>query len=126
MKFTRRLVAIAWSVALALATTHAAGQVSDDVVKIGVIVDAGGVYSANGGLGVLRAVEMAVKDAGGKVLGKPVQIVSADYQNKVDVAAAKAQLEAMAILAKAQVRAVPGNDMPAQRAFVAGLFGRAA
>ena len=35
-------------------------------------------------------------------------------------------VEAMAILAKGQVRAVPGNDMPAQRAFVAGLFGRAA
>ena len=91
MKSMGRLVAIAWSVGLALATTHAAGQVSDDVVKIGVIVDAGGVYSANGGLGVLRAVELAVKDVGGKVLGKPIQIVSADYQNKVDVAAAKAR-----------------------------------
>ena len=75
----------------ALTTCAAHAQISDNVVKIGVIVDMGGVYSANGGIGVVRAVEMAVKDFGGKVQGKPIQVVSADYQNKVDIAAAKAR-----------------------------------
>lgn len=73
--------------ATALGSSHA--QISDDVVKIGVIVDKSGVYSANGGVGVVRAVEMAVKDFGGKAQGKPIQVISADYQNKVDVAASK-------------------------------------
>jgi len=70
---------------------HALAQISDDVVKIGVIVDQTGVYSSNGGPGAIKAVEMAVKDFGGKVNGKPIQIVSADYQNKVDIALTKAR-----------------------------------
>jgi branched-chain amino acid transport system substrate-binding protein len=74
---------------MAMGPSHA--QVSDDVVRIGVIVDKSGVYSANGGMGVVRAVEMAVKDFGGKIHGKPIEIVSADYQNKVDIAASKAR-----------------------------------
>lgn len=77
--------------AAASAVGAASAQISDDVVKIGVIVDMGGVYSANGGVGVVRAVEMAIKDFGGKVQGKPIQVVSADYQNKVDIAASKAR-----------------------------------
>lgn len=75
----------------ALVAGPAFAQISDDTVKIGVIVDMSGVYSANGGMGAVRAVEMAVKDFGGKVKGKPVQVVSADYQNKVDVASSKAR-----------------------------------
>ncbi len=73
------------------ATLPVAAQVSDNAVKIGVLVDMGGVYSANGGPGVITAVNMAVKDFGGQVLGKPIQIVSADYQNKVDITSAKAR-----------------------------------
>ncbi|MDB5841423.1 MAG: transporter, substrate binding protein [Herminiimonas sp.] len=69
----------------------ATAQISDDVVKIGVIVDKTGVYSANGGPGAVKAVEMAVRDFGGKVNGKPIQLVNADYQNKVDVALSKAR-----------------------------------
>jgi branched-chain amino acid transport system substrate-binding protein len=75
----------------ALVAGPAFAQISDDTVKIGVIVDMSGVYSANGGMGAVRAVEMAVKDFGGKVQGKPIQVVSADYQNKVDVASSKAR-----------------------------------
>lgn len=71
--------------------TYSVAQVSNDVVKIGVIVDKTGVYSANGGPGAVRAVEMAVKDFGGKVNGKPIQIVDADYQNKVDIALTRAR-----------------------------------
>jgi branched-chain amino acid transport system substrate-binding protein len=79
------------AVAAAAAMAPALAQISDDVVKIGVIVDMSGVYAGVGGQGAVRAVEMAVKDFGGKVQGKPIQIISADYQNKVDIAASKAR-----------------------------------
>lgn len=80
---------LACSIAAGTGVTSA--QVSDDKVRIGVIVDMTGVYSANGGMGVVRAVEMAVKDFGGKVQGKPIEVTAADYQNKVDIAATKAR-----------------------------------
>lgn len=58
-------------------------------VKIGVIVDMSGVYAGIGGPGGVAAVNLAVKDFGGKVIGRPIQILTADYQNKVDVAATR-------------------------------------
>ena len=88
MRFSKTYAAMTLA-ALAASSTFA--QVSDDAVRIGVIVDKSGVYSANGGPGVVRAVELAVKDFGGKVQGKPIEVVSADYQNRVDIAALKAR-----------------------------------
>lgn len=67
------------------ATPLAAQGVGDGAVKIGAIVDMTGVYSRHGGPGVVEAVKMAVEDFGGQVNGKPIEVVSADYQNKVDV-----------------------------------------
>ena len=89
MNIKNIVTALAAGFAAVAATTPATAQISDDVVKIGVIVDMTGVYSANGGRGAIRGVEMAVKDFGGMVQGKPIQVVSADYQNKVDIAATK-------------------------------------
>jgi len=66
-----------------------AGAISDDVVKIGVLADMGGVYADICGQGCVTAVEMAVEDFGGSVLGKPIKIISADDQNKPDVGSAK-------------------------------------
>ncbi|MDY7579120.1 ABC transporter substrate-binding protein [Herbaspirillum sp. RTI4] len=63
---------------------------TDDIVKIGVIVDKTGVYSANGGPGAVTAVKMAIDDFGGKVAGKKIEMVSTDYQNKVDIAVTRA------------------------------------
>lgn len=74
----------------AAAPVHAQ-QISGDVVKIGVLTDMGSLYSDFSGKGSLEAVRMAVEDFGGKVLGKPIEIVSADHQNKPDIAAAKAR-----------------------------------
>ncbi|MDE1569237.1 ABC transporter substrate-binding protein [Aquabacter sp. P-9] len=72
--------------ALALASLPAAAQnASDGKVVIGAIVDMTGVYSRHGGPGMVSAVQMAVEDFGGKVNGKPIEVLSADYQNKVDV-----------------------------------------
>jgi branched-chain amino acid transport system substrate-binding protein len=64
-------------------TAHA--QISDDVVKIGVLTDMSSLYADATGKGSLAGVEMAVADYGGKVKGKPVVVVSADHQNKPDV-----------------------------------------
>ena len=65
----------------------AAAQISDGVVKIGVLTDMSGPYSDATGAGSLMSTRMAVEDFGGKVLGKPVEVVSADHQNKADIAA---------------------------------------
>lgn len=60
-------------------------QVSDDVVKIGVLNDRSGLYADLSGEGSVIAAEMAVEDFGGEVLGMPIEIVSADHQNQPDV-----------------------------------------
>lgn len=64
---------------------------ADDAVKVGVLTDMAGVYSDLSGEGSVLAAEMAVEDFGGKVLGKEIEIVSADHQNKADIAVSKAR-----------------------------------
>lgn len=74
-----------------LFATAAAAQVSADSIKIGFVTDMSGPYSDFDGQGGLDAVRMAVRDFGGKVLGKPIEILSADHQNKADIGANKAR-----------------------------------
>jgi len=62
-----------------------------DSVKIGILTDMSGVYAGVGGKGSVIAAQMAVADFGGKVLGKPIEVVSADHQNKPDIGVAKAR-----------------------------------
>src|ERR1700733_6729604 len=76
---------------LALSSGPAAAQVSDDVVKIGVLTDLSGPSATATGQGSVAAAEMAVSDFGGTVLGKPIQVISADHQIKPDVAAGVAR-----------------------------------
>lgn len=59
---------------------------SGDKVVIGVLTDLSSVYADVAGKGSIAAVEMAVADYGGKVLGKPIEILTADHQNKADIA----------------------------------------
>jgi branched-chain amino acid transport system substrate-binding protein len=66
-------------------SSHAKAQLSNDAVKIGVLNDQSGLYADFGGRGSVIAAQMAAEDFGGKVLGKPIQILSADHQNKPDV-----------------------------------------
>ena len=82
-----RPLAAALVAGLAFAVTGgtANAQISDDVVKIGVLTDMSSLYADATGKGSLAGVEMAVADYGGKVNGKPVVVVSADHQNKPDV-----------------------------------------
>lgn len=81
------------TVALAVAATvlPAQAQVSDDVIRIGVMNDQSGVYSDNCGAGSVTAVKLAVEDAGGEINGKKIEVVVADDQNKPDIGTAKAQ-----------------------------------
>ncbi|NVK43788.1 MAG: ABC transporter substrate-binding protein [Oceanospirillaceae bacterium] len=67
----------------------AEATVSDGKVKIGVLADMSGVYADACGPGCLEAVRMAVDNFGGSVLGAPIEVVSADDQNKPDLGAAK-------------------------------------
>jgi len=84
------LMAAAMLLALCVAAP-AFAQISDDVVKIGVLNDQSGLYADLAGPGSVVAARMAVEDFGGKVLGKPVEIVVADHQNKADIGAAIAR-----------------------------------
>ncbi len=85
----RKLLAALVMSACALAAGNAMaqqGKLSDDVVKIGVLTDLSGVYADYGGQGAIVAAKMAVEDFGGKMFGKPIEVVSADHQNKPDLA----------------------------------------
>ena len=64
---------------------------SDGIVKIGVIPDMTGLYSDITGAGSVEAVKMAIEDFGGKINGKPIELVFADHQNKADIASSKAR-----------------------------------
>ena len=76
---------------VSLAATAARAQVSDDVVRIGILNDQSGLYADLGGPGTVVAARMAVEDAGSTVLGKPIEIVFADHQNKSDIGVAIAR-----------------------------------
>ncbi len=75
---------------LSLGVGAARAQAADPV-KIGVLADMSSIYSAIGGKGLVDAARMAVEDFGGSVLGKPIELLSVDTQNKVDVASSKAR-----------------------------------
>src|ERR1700760_1742965 len=69
----------------------ASAQISDNVVKIGVLTDMNGPASTATGKGSLTAAQMAIDDFGKQVIGKPIQLVSADHQNKPDIGATLAR-----------------------------------
>ncbi|MEC5289166.1 ABC transporter substrate-binding protein [Aurantimonas sp. C2-6-R+9] len=84
---TKRPVATAFaaSLAAAVAWPATAQDVSDDAVKIGILNDMSGVYADTAGQGSVVAAELAIEDFGDTVLGKPIELISADHQNKADV-----------------------------------------
>jgi branched-chain amino acid transport system substrate-binding protein len=79
------------ALALALGAVPAAAQTAAAPVKIGVLEDMAGPVSYLAGQGGVDAVKMAVDDFGGKVLGRPVEVVSGDHQAKPSVGAAIAR-----------------------------------
>lgn len=83
-----KLTALMLGTLCASVTVHAQDK---GPFRIGAIVDMSGVYSAHGGPGGVEAVKMAVEDFGGEILGRKIEVLSADYQNKLDVTAARAR-----------------------------------
>ena len=90
MKLKTIATATAAVCALGLAC-GAQAQVSGDTIKIGFITDMSGLYSDIDGLGGAEAIKMAIADAGVVIAGKKVEFISADHQNKADIAASKAR-----------------------------------
>lgn len=85
-----RLSMLAFGAMLILpATTFAQG--TDDVFKIGVLTDMSSVFADNTGAGSVAAARMAVADFGGTVLGRRIEVVAADHQNKADVGSSVAR-----------------------------------
>src|SRR6266446_5742922 len=80
---TLRVLALLAAVALAVGPAHA--QISDGVVKIGVLNDQSGAYADITGPGSVVAARMAVEDFGAAKKGLKVEIIFADHQNKPDV-----------------------------------------
>lgn len=79
--------AVVTAAALAVQFVSANAQISDDVVRIGILTDMNGIFSDNSGKGSVIAAQMAVEDFGQTVHGKPIEIISGDHQNKADIAA---------------------------------------
>ncbi|WP_326537006.1 ABC transporter substrate-binding protein [Pseudorhodoferax sp.] len=70
---------------------NAFAQAGTEPLRIGFVTDMSGPYSDLDGAGGLSAIRMAVEDFGGKVLGRPIEVLSSDHQNKADIAANKAR-----------------------------------
>jgi branched-chain amino acid transport system substrate-binding protein len=86
-----RISILAAFAAVVLSGQAAPAQVSDGVVKIGVLTDMNGPASTPTGQGSVTAAQMAVDDFGGTVLGKPISVIVGDHQLKPDIGAAIAR-----------------------------------
>ena len=80
-----RLIPLA-AVAVAACSVLAGAPASAQGVKIGVLNDQSGTYADYGGKGSIEAAKMAIEDFGGTVLGQKIDMVTADHQNKPDLA----------------------------------------
>ena len=76
---------VATGMSLAAMTQSATAQVSDNVIKLGVLTDMSSLYADINGPGAVAATQMAIEDAGGSINGKKIELVQADVQNKADV-----------------------------------------
>src|SRR6187549_2632554 len=88
MKGFKTVLAAAASCVMATAVQ---AQVSDDVVRVGVLNDISGVFQDTNGMGSVEAARMAAEDFNGGGKNIKVEIVYADHQNKADVGSAIAR-----------------------------------
>jgi branched-chain amino acid transport system substrate-binding protein len=80
------VVALALAAAATISgSVSVSAQISDEVVKIGVLSDMSSLYSDSTGTGSLIAAQMAAADFNGQVKGKPIEVIGADHQNKPDI-----------------------------------------
>ena len=87
----RRVAITMFAATLWLLTGAAVEAQTPDTIKIGVLADMSSLYADLGGPGSVVAAQMAVDDFGGTVLGKKIEVVSADHQNKPDIGASIAR-----------------------------------
>ena len=80
-----RYVQAAAAAAFACVLLSVSAVAQNNAVKIGVLDDMSGPYAENTGPGDVASVRFAIADFGGSVLGKPIELVTADFQSKVDV-----------------------------------------
>ncbi|MBC9984265.1 ABC transporter substrate-binding protein, partial [Bradyrhizobium campsiandrae] len=77
---------------ITLALTGAArAEINGEAIRIGVLTDMNGVFATAMGPGSVEAARMAAEEFGGKINGKPIEILQADHQNKPDLAASLAR-----------------------------------
>lgn len=86
-----RLIGLLSFAAALMPAAAATAQTSDGVFKIGILTDQNGIYSYVTGRGTVEAVRLAVADNGGKVLGRTIEVLVADDQNKADIASSIAR-----------------------------------
>jgi branched-chain amino acid transport system substrate-binding protein len=92
MNLKLKTIALAVSTAAAVGfAAPASAQISGDIIRIGIITDMSGLYADIDGPGGVDAIRMAIADMGGNINGKKIEVVSADHQNKADIAASKAR-----------------------------------
>ena len=71
--------------AVSLAASLSGAVAADGRVKLGLLTDMGGVYADITGPGSIVAAQLAIEDFGGKALGRPIELVTADHQAKPDI-----------------------------------------
>jgi branched-chain amino acid transport system substrate-binding protein len=91
MKLKAKLIPVAVAAAFAGVAGAASAQISDDTIKIGFITDMSGLYADIDGPAGAEAIKMAIADFGGQLNGKKIELITADHQNKADIAASKAR-----------------------------------
>jgi branched-chain amino acid transport system substrate-binding protein len=79
----KTIISICFTLALMLMSSGA--RAGNDAIRIGVLTDMSGPYSDNLGPGAVLAARMAVDEFGGTVIGKRIELLVADHQNKPDI-----------------------------------------
>ncbi|RTM04859.1 MAG: ABC transporter substrate-binding protein, partial [Bradyrhizobiaceae bacterium] len=88
---TRTLSTAILLTALTFACPAAHAEIKGDAIRIGVLTDMNGIFATAMGPGSVEAARMAAEEFGGKINGKPIEILQADHQNKPDLAASLAR-----------------------------------
>jgi branched-chain amino acid transport system substrate-binding protein len=90
-KWAKLIARQAAGLALAVMLFVSGAAAQNGPIKLGVLTDMSSLYADNGGQGSVVAAQMAADDSNSKVLGRPIQIIYRDHQNKADVGAALAR-----------------------------------
>ncbi len=87
----KAVLALAAGFAVSTTVVAPAKAQSTEPIRIGILTDMSGTFSDISGPGAVLAVKMAVEDYGGKVLGRPIEVLQGDHQNKADIGAQMAR-----------------------------------